>query len=165
MKRTCYFPALVHLGPEEPVWRIGPPFAWAYSRLEVMSLAHQEGRDTRTHGSSVRGLSICVFSGSASPWWEGPTGPRGRAACVPASMNDDWRLFPTISKNAHYLWAKCTENCIRLWSRTWCVRSSAWKHSLIPWEISALWTHTHTHDPNITNLKKKRVNVLYAVNN
>ncbi len=149
MKRTCYFPALVHVCPEERVLRIGRPFAWACSRLEVMSSARQEGRDTRAHGSSVRGLPICVFSARASPWWEEPP------VYLQPWMMTDWRLFPArpASKNALYLWTECPERCIvfeaehdawevqhenTVWSRRKYLR--AYTHTR-----TRAHTHTHTH--------------------
>ncbi len=134
------FPCFSTLGPEERVWRIGPPFAWAWSRLEVMSLAHQEGRDTRTHGSSVRGLPICVFSGSASPWWEGPP-----VYLQPWMMTDGcFQQWPLLKMSIIY-----GPNAPKIVS-VFEVEHDAWEvqHENTVWsqrKYLCLKTHTHTH--------------------
>lgn len=127
------------LRQEKPVWRIGPPLAWACSRLEVMSLAHQEDEDARTHDSSVRDLPICVFSRGASPWCGGRR--MGRAVAQPVYLHPyTWRLMAVSRTDRLKKLIIYDRIRISLWSSKRCVRSLL-DHGccLIPKEIPALW--------------------------
>lgn len=96
------------LRQEKPVWRIGPPLAWACSRLEVMSLPIRKTRTlgpmTLPSGSypSVFSLVALRLDVGADAW-----GPRSRNLCTYIHIHDEWWLFPELTvskKKAHYLW-------------------------------------------------------------
>lgn len=140
-KAQMLFSCSCTLRQEKLVWRIGPPLAWACSRLEVMSLAHQEGEDTRTHDSSIRDLPICVFSRGASPWCGGRR--MGPTVAQPVYLHPYTRRVMAVSRTDRF--RKKHSLFTTEFACVFEVQNDAWEVwvtigcRLIPEEIPVLW--------------------------